>query len=851
MPSDVHDSGPDNGPHDRPNTATLPAQPVNARSWRARTRLTLISAMVLGAAWSAGAFAFVWHWEETLAANELTVVTQSHKAVVQEGLNDYLAKLAALQAFVEANNTMSRREFAVFTARLLQRQSAIQNFSWVPRVTRATRPAFEAVARLEGITDFTIKQVDADDKVASSAEHDEYLPIYYSSVKDKASPIYGIDLSSQPVLRERLDRARDNNTLSVVPDFVLHSRAGNVHGFLFSLPVFRDGIPHDTVDQRRRNLLGFVHGAFLTAETFDTIIASGTVPRGLDLYLFPANPQPDTRPLYVQASRLRDDRAQVRDLMAASAFGSVTAGRHAIDSLSAGEAHWVLVAVPIAGGPLAIRHDRAWLVLAASLLIGGIGIFHVYNSSRQAGRLLRAHDRISDLAQTDALTGLINRRAFSDILTAAFAGCRRDAKPFALLYVDLDHFKDVNDTRGHPAGDDLLRLVAERIRGAIRANDFAARFGGDEFAILQSGATTFAADTLAQHLIELLGAPFCIDGSEVHVSASIGIAVYTDELVSPDVLMVQADLALYRAKEDGRNCYRFHTDELDQQVHQRVTVAAELRHAIDEGELRLEYQPQVDLGSGRIIGLEALVRWQHPKRGVISPAEFVPIAERTGSIVALGQWAFEEACRQLAWWHAMDLDPGILAVNFSAVQLKTQPNLGRQLSAVLKRWNLAPQAVEIELTESVLMDVTQQHGDVFESLGRLGFRTAIDDFGTGYSSLKYLTHYPVTRLKIAQDLVSGVNFDARSATVVRTAIRLAQELGLECIAEGIETKAQADFIRTAGCNFGQGFYCGHPARAEEITGVLKEQRLQKLQWAEAKDGGKLIYLKPRAPLAKA
>jgi EAL domain-containing protein (putative c-di-GMP-specific phosphodiesterase class I) len=199
----------------------------------------------------------------------------------------------------------------------------------------------------------------------------------------------------------------------------------------------------------------------------------------------------------------------------------------------------------------------------------------------------------------------------------------------------------------------------------------------------------------------------------------------------------------------------------------------------------------------------------------------------------------------------MDLDPGVLAVNFSAVQLKTQPNLARHLSAVLKRWNLTPEMVEIELTESVLMDVTQQHGDVFESLGRLGFRTAIDDFGTGYSSLKYLTHYPVTRLKIAQDLVSGVDFDVRSATVVRTAIRLAQELGLECIAEGIETKPQADFIRAAGCSFGQGFYCGHPASAEEITGVLKEQRSQKLQWSEVPDGGKLIQLKTRAPLAKA
>jgi diguanylate cyclase (GGDEF)-like protein len=836
--SDVHDSGP------------LPARPVNARSWRTRTRLTFISAVALGAAWSAGAFAFVWHWENTLAANDLAAVAKSHKAVIQDGLDEYLAKLAALQAFVESNNNLSRREFTVFTGRLLQRESAVQNFSWVPHVTRAARPAFEAAARLDGLANFAVKQVGADDKVGPAGDREEYLPIYYSSVKDRTSPVYGIDLYSQPTLRERLDHARDKDSLSVVPDFALHSVAGNVHGFLFSLPVYRDSVPHDTIDQRRRNFLGFVHGAFFTAQAFDNIITAGTVPRGLDLYLFP-DTTPEARPLYAEASRLRDNRPRVHSLMMSTSLGTVAAERHFIDTVSAGDAHWILVATPFSGGPLAIRHDRAWLVLAASLLIGGIGIFHVFNSSRQAGRLLRAHDRISDLAQTDALTGLINRRAFSDILNAAFAGCRRGAKPFALLYLDLDHFKDVNDTRGHPIGDQLLRQVAERIKGAIRTNDFAARFGGDEFAILQSDATTFAADTLAQHINELLGTPFVIDGGEVQVSASIGIAVYSDDAASPDALMIQADLALYRAKEDGRNCYRFHTDELDQQVHQRVTVAAELRRAIDEGELRLHYQPQVDLGSGRVIGLEALARWQHPKRGAISPTEFIPIAERTGSIGLLGQWAFEEACRQLALWRAMDLDPGTMAVNVSAVQLKTQPNLGRQLAAVLRRWNLPPQAVEIELTESVLMDVTQQHGDVFESLGRIGLRTAIDDFGTGYSSLKYLTHYPVTRLKIAQDLVSGVSFDARSATVVRTAIRLAQELGLECIAEGIETKAQADFIRAAGCDFGQGFYCGAPASAAEITSVLKAQRARKLQWADAPDDGKLIQLKARPPLAKA
>jgi diguanylate cyclase (GGDEF)-like protein len=815
VPAPVHD--------DRP----VPPRPVNPRTWWTRTRVTILSALALGAAWSAGAFALVWQWENTLGANELAAIARNHTVAVQDGLDGYLGKLWAVRALMETHNNLSRDEFSLFTRRLLARESGVQNFSWVPHVSRATRQAFEAAARLEGIADFTIRQVMPGDQLIPSPDRDEYLPIYYSSVADKASRIYGIDLHSQEVFHDRLDRARDNDSLSVVPDLVLHSVAGDTHGFMFSLPVYRANFPHDTAEQRRQNFLGFVHGAFRTVEAFDHIVTTSTAPRGLDLYLFAADPAPDARPLHAQVSRLRPDRAQVRPTLMARTHADVTAGRHVTDTLTAGEARWTIVAAPFPDGPLAIRHDRAWLVLAANLLIGAIALFHVSTSSRQADRLLRAHEQISSLAQTDALTGLMNRRAFADVLDAAFASCRRGAQPFALLYFDLDHFKDVNDTRGHPVGDHLLRLVAARVKGAIRANDFAARFGGDEFAILESDAGEFAADAMAHKLTELLAAPFTIEGSEVHVSASVGVAVYAPELASAEALMVQADLALYRAKEDGRNCFRFHTDELDQKIHQRVTVAAELRRAIEQGELRLQYQPQVELASGRITGLEALVRWQHPERGVVSPAEFIPVAEHTGSIVALGQWVFEEACRQLALWRAMDLDPGIMAVNFSAVQLKTQPNLARHLSAVLERWSVPPQCVEIELTESVLADLTQQHTAVFESLSRLGLRTAIDDFGTGYSSLKYLTHYPVTRLKIAQDLVCRVDSDARNATVVRTAIRLAQELGLDFVAEGVETKAQADFLLAAGCQLGQGFYCGRPAGTDEITRALKEQRAGK------------------------
>jgi EAL domain-containing protein (putative c-di-GMP-specific phosphodiesterase class I) len=324
-------------------------------------------------------------------------------------------------------------------------------------------------------------------------------------------------------------------------------------------------------------------------------------------------------------------------------------------------------------------------------------------------------------------------------------------------------------------------------------------------------------DALARKINQLLARPFLIDGNEVRITASIGIALYGPEVATPDALMVHADLALYRAKEDGRDCFRFHSDALDVEIRDRVTLAAELRSAIERGEMRLHYQPQIDLATGRLTGVEALVRWQHPRRGLIGPGHFISIAERTGAIVPLGQWVLEEACRQLGAWQRMGLSPGVVAVNFSAVQLKTHVGIDRFIAATLARCEIAPADIEVELTESVLMDVSQQHGQVIESLRQLGIRTALDDFGTGYSSLSYLTAYPVSRLKIAQELVAGVNSDSRSATVVRAAVRLARELGIGCIAEGVETQAQAEFLTSAGCEGAQGYLFGAPISAEEMT----------------------------------
>ena len=433
-----------------------------------------------------------------------------------------------------------------------------------------------------------------------------------------------------------------------------------------------------------------------------------------------------------------------------------------------------------------------------------------------------AAEKIAAFARTDSLTGLPNRAAFLERLNLEFARAKRGANEFAVHYLDIDHFKDVNDTLGHPIGDALLCAVAERLQSCVRGTDMVARFGGDEFAVLQDGVEDTAnVETLAAKIGETLAAPFAIGGNRVQTTVSIGIVVCRGDVATADVMMMKADLALYRAKNGGRNQFRFHVLELDEQTQERMIIGEELRHAIERGEFELYYQPQVEVKSGSIVGLEALIRWNHPKRGLMSPAAFIPIAERTGSIVSIGEWVIEQACRQIKAWSDLAIAPPTVAVNLSGAQFKLGSQIDQIVIENLTRYNVAPERLELELTESVLMETTQRHGEAFNRLRRIGVRLAIDDFGTGYSSLDYLRSFRVSRLKIDQRFISDVTTSADDAAIVRAAIGLAHELGIEVIAEGVETAAQRDFLILAGCKLAQGYYFGKPMPAAAASERLR------------------------------
>jgi diguanylate cyclase (GGDEF)-like protein/PAS domain S-box-containing protein len=360
----------------------------------------------------------------------------------------------------------------------------------------------------------------------------------------------------------------------------------------------------------------------------------------------------------------------------------------------------------------------------------------------------RVSDQLSHMARHDFLTDLPNRAAFVEDLARAIASARRDGKSFAVLYLDLDHFKDVNDTLGHPVGDLLLQAVAQRLKAAIRETDTVARFGGDEFALINSDIGEPAdAVVLADKVLKALSEPYLIQGNEVRSGASVGIAVYGLDASDAETLLSHADVALYRAKAEGRGTYRFFTNVMDTEVRNRVALTGELREAITSDQLFLVYQPQVDVDSGRIIGVEALVRWRHPTRGIVSPGEFIPVAEKGGLIVALGRWVLHEACRQMKEWIDAGVSPSLIAVNVSALQFKTPFELENDIASILAETGLPPGFLELELTETIFMEVGRQHSDTLDRLKKAGLRIAIDDFGTGYSSLEYLGRFPVNRIK--------------------------------------------------------------------------------------------------------
>jgi two-component system CheB/CheR fusion protein len=425
--------------------------------------------------------------------------------------------------------------------------------------------------------------------------------------------------------------------------------------------------------------------------------------------------------------------------------------------------------------------------------------------------------RVEFLATHDDLTGLPNRTLFNDRLTLAIARASRSKENVAVMFIDLDNFKVINDTLGHDAGDKLLKQASSRLLEGVRTEDTVARLGGDEFVVLVEGAERHEAALTAQRLIKSVSMSYLLEGRECFVSASIGISVFPEDAADVNGLMRNADAAMYRAKEQGKNSFQFFTSELAEQASQRMDIETGLRYAIDQSELLLEYQPQVNLATDTVVGVEALVRWRRDGKS-LPPAVFIPIAEESHLIVAVDEWVLAQACRQIAAWDKAGLPVFSVSINMSARHFR-KSDMVSDIIRIVTESGVAPNRICLEITEGVLMDVERAQRMLAE-LVDFGLRISLDDFGTGFSSLSYLKRFPIHELKIDKSFVDGLAANADDRAIATTIIALASNLGMKVVAEGVEDAEQNGELQLLGCGHGQGYWYARPMSAEMFTDWL-------------------------------
>jgi diguanylate cyclase (GGDEF)-like protein/PAS domain S-box-containing protein len=496
---------------------------------------------------------------------------------------------------------------------------------------------------------------------------------------------------------------------------------------------------------------------------------------------------------------------------------SVARGNYRHRNVTAEEHYGNYVAALKAGGQVANRHLADGRIIKStheSMPQGGWVVIYEDITERH-----RAEESIAHMARHDALTQLPNRVLLREKMAEGLARVESAGEVMAVFYLDLDNFKGVNDTLGHPIGDKLLGTVAERVRGAVGEQDTVARLGGDEFAILQRNSSPHAAGALARRLVEIISEPMEIDGQEINTGVSIGIALAPNDGNAADHLMKCADLALYRAKAEGRGTFRFFEPDMDARIQQRRALEVDLRRALASGEFSLAYQPQINLASNEMIAMEALLRWNHAERGPVPPSEFIPLAEEMGLIIQIGEWVLRQACNEAARWP----EPIKVAVNLSPVQFRNR-GLVATVTHALAAARLAPHRLELEITEAVLLQDNEAVVTMLHQLRALGVRVAMDDFGTGYSSLSYLRSFPFDKIKIDRSFIKDIERNRDSAVIIRAIAGLGQSLGIDTTAEGIETEEQMEIVRRAGCTEMQGYLASPPRPAADVPALIARFR---------------------------
>jgi len=460
----------------------------------------------------------------------------------------------------------------------------------------------------------------------------------------------------------------------------------------------------------------------------------------------------------------------------------------------------------------------------------------IMRSVRYAIERKRSELRLHQLAHYDILTGLPNRQHFQEHLETALSRASRNSGKVALYFIDLDHFKTINDTLGHHAGDELLVHTAEHLQPILRSNDTLARLGGDEFAVIAEDISgPLDVEKFGNRLLTALNAPCSIDENRISVTASVGVALYPDDTRDTTALLKNADIAMYQSKVKGRNNLHFFTNDMQERLFQHHRITNELREAIREDQLFLDYQPKFDLHTQTVVGAEALVRWQHPERGKLPPGEFIQAAEANGQIVELGAWVIASACEQISRWMEQGLTVPQISINVSPLQI-FKSDFAKNIETTILRYNVPPHLLQLELTETALMEDTLFLKTVFETLKGIGLQLAIDDFGTGYSCLQYLRNFPLDVLKIDRSFVQDIGTSRDGEAICGIIIEIARQLQLEPVAEGVETSAQLEYLTAHGCDIGQGFLLARPMSVESLGAMFAQAPANPISFGDSHAG---------------
>jgi diguanylate cyclase (GGDEF)-like protein len=763
----------------------------------------------------------VGRWERREAAVAFEGASATELIVLQNGVNEYLSRLVTLRTLFEsANEEISRSEFEVFTRHLFESHTGAIRLGWVPRIKRKERAEYEAAAVVDGIPGFQIKSLaNPETGLLPAPASDEYYPIFFST-EPKTSMVYGLDYSTNPARLAALQRARDNDAVTAMPTKLFFDQKGGTHGVLISVPVYVKGTSRTTIADRRRNLNGYVIGIFDLAELLHSIRTATAASSDIAIDVYPPDLGRSAGPEY----RSVPDYSSMMPNASQSTFALSTDAPWS-GVLKIGDADWRVEATPTTAGRLNAVYERALTTLAAGLIITVFMTIYLELASRNSRAIELANQRVLELARIDTLTELPNRAVFLEQLEASTdARNRPRGDTFSVIMLDLDRFKNVNDSLGHAAGDALLREAANRLRSALRDADILARLGGDEFAIIQAASADqrMGSINLATQICRLMSEPFQLPGHHVEVGVSIGIAMSPEHGDDPRELLKKADLALYRSKSAGRNCFTLYDDAMSLELEARNTLESDLREAIAHEQMELHYQPVFDVKTGDRRGLEALVRWRHPNKGLIPPDQFIPLAEETGLIVPLGEWVLRRACEDATSWPA-DVR---VAVNLSAVQFK-QAELFDVIMSVLSETGLPPERLELEITESVLLERGAENYAFMQRLKKVGISFALDDFGTGHSSLSCLTAFPFDKIKIDKSFVRDLMESYKATAIISSIATLAHGLDISVTAEGVETREQFEMLRTLGVNFVQGYLLGRPVPKSELETQLPPNRSRK------------------------